>query len=971
MSQTLDLENGSLLAGNVLPPSCSGYSGVAVAAPFQKLFATCTQPGMMITFNTSTDSLQNFSPTTQDPVAIAFDPANNEVYVANNGSSNVTVLSAGSGSIIASIPVGGGMDSIAYDDSSENLFATSYNSGNVTEIASSNDTVLRVIPLGASTGLEGIAYDSYNHDLYTAEAKAGAVGVISGANLTVIATVAVAGQPLAVCADPGTGAVYVGVYIATMNSNPLRVISGVTQRVVANVSVGFGPDAISFDWRDNRMYVANGGSDNVSVVDARMNVPLASIAVSYDPVALSQNNDTGIVYAADWTAGNVAVINESVSKTVRFLALNPGPDQVTWNGLTGEVDATTFYSGQLVQVDGFSDQLVSASPVWYALTGIAVDSSNGHAYVASGARSEVYDVDGSGSILGLAPVGDFPIALAYDGTNGMVYSTSLYNDSVSVINSTTDHLASTISLGGVLGANPADIVFDSSSGYLFIAMHGCLCFGPANITILNTRTNRIVGSIQDWVNPGPSSIVIDKQNRELYVTDDYSNLLWAFNLSTDNLTSLTPVGLAPEGAALDPLNGYLYVTNSGSNNVSVVNTSTNSVLGSINVGSDPFGVTFDPLSRDILVANEGSGTLSIISGAYAPVATFTESGLPTGTEWWVNATDESSANSTGTTISLTLADGSYPYTVASANKQFQATGGTLILSGAIASVSVVFTELAHEVTFTETGLPAGTPWEVSLNGTPLTSTSPWINFTEVAGSYPFIVGGLFWYDSTPTTGEVSVVASNQSIQIAFSLVLDQFLIGESNLPSDTNWSMTLGQTTEWSTQPWLEFNVTNGTYNYSIRSVDGYAVTFLTHSDSDAVEFRLATTDTYSGQLQIYTRWVNATLEFMKEPSTSGTGGLLGLSEVDWAGIIVLVTVVAIVGVIAYRRSRHPVHAPVSPPPPARRQVAAHTFGAGTPPSLLSGVPPPMTGARRRGSTRGSGSRLDSYDSLHHWRSIG
>jgi len=137
------------------------------------------------------------------------------------------------------------------------------------------------------------------------------------------------------------------------------------------------------------------------------------------------------------------------------------------------------------------------------------------------------------------------------------------------------------------------------------------------------------------------------------------------------------------------------------------------------------------------------------------------------------------------------------------------------------------------------------------------------------------------------------MASNQTVQVAFSHVLDQFLIAESNLPAGTNWSMTLGPTTEWSIQPWLEFNVTNGTYNYSIPSVDGYAATGLTHSESDTVGFRLASTATYSGQLQIYARWVNATLGFTPKASSTGNGGWLGLSEVEWIGIVALAAVVA------------------------------------------------------------------------------
>jgi len=89
------------------------------------------------------------------------------------------------------------------------------------------------------------------------------------------------------------------------------------------------------------------------------------------------------------------------------------------------------------------------------------------------------------------------------------------------------------------------------------------------------------------------------------------------------------------------------------------------------------------------------------------------------------------------------------------------------------------------------------------------------------------------------------------------------------------------------------------------------------HSESDTIVFHLATAASYSGQLPVYARWVNATLVFNYEPANTGPGGILGLSDEVWAGIVILLVVAIIVGVIAYRRSRRSPPSLVLPPPPA------------------------------------------------------
>jgi len=79
----------------------------------------------------------------------------------------------------------------------------------------------------------------------------------------------------------------------------------------------------------------------------------------------------------------------------------------------------------------------------------------------------------------------------------------------------------------------------------------------------------------------------------------------------------------------------------------------------------------------------------------AYLARFTETGLPFGTPWFVNITGQSSLVTTSSSISTLLADGSYSYTVASANQGYGAPSNSFAVSGAPVVLTIGFTVVTH------------------------------------------------------------------------------------------------------------------------------------------------------------------------------------------------------------------------------------------------------------------------------------
>ncbi len=136
-----------------------------------------------------------------------------------------------------------------------------------------------------------------------------------------------------------------------------------------------------------------------------------------------------------------------------------------------------------------------------------------------------------------------------------------------------------------------------------------------------------------------------------------------------------------------------------------------------------------------------------------------------------------------------------------------------------------FFAATYNVTFTETGLPAGTTWSVTLNGSLESSATDSIVFVEVNNSYSFNVSAVSGYTVSPASGNLVVNGAALSQPVVFSvIVVPTYTVTytESGLASGTNWSVTLNSSLQHSTSATIVFTESNGNYSYSVHSVPGY-----------------------------------------------------------------------------------------------------------------------------------------------------
>lgn len=128
----------------------------------------------------------------------------------------------------------------------------------------------------------------------------------------------------------------------------------------------------------------------------------------------------------------------------------------------------------------------------------------------------------------------------------------------------------------------------------------------------------------------------------------------------------------------------------------------------------------------------------------------------------------------------------------------------------------------YSVTFNGYGLPAGTPWSVTLDQTTLSTTSSQIQFNVINGTYNYKVIKPGIYSSSPSTGIAMVFGENIAINVNFALVEYQLTFTQTGHPYGEAWSVNLAGDVKSTTGNDITYMLPNGTYSYSVSGHEYY-----------------------------------------------------------------------------------------------------------------------------------------------------
>jgi YVTN family beta-propeller protein len=159
-------------------------------------------------------------------------------------------------------------------------------------------------------------------------------------------------------------------------------------------------------------------------------------------------------------------------------------------------------------------------------------------------------------------LGNAPFSIAYDSIKERIYVTNSDDNTVSVINKTTNTVIDTISIGVV----PYGIEYDNVNQRMYVSN-----FGDGTVSVIDTTTNTVVGS-PITVGSGPYGIEYDNVNQKMYVSNFGDGTVSVIDTTT-NIVDPTPitVGDGPRGIEYNLVSERMYVANNLDESVSVIN----------------------------------------------------------------------------------------------------------------------------------------------------------------------------------------------------------------------------------------------------------------------------------------------------------------------------------------------------------------------------------------------------------------
>ena len=323
------------------------------------------------------------------------------------------------------------------------------------------------------------------------------------------------------------------------------------------------------------------------------------------------------------------------------------------------------------------------------------------------------------------------LTLLFDPANHFLYAGSLYNN-VTVINPSSKAVVSLIHFGQTYQL-PLSMAYDPLNNFVYVAAVNASTYGFSDTYAINGSTNDIVDSIPSF--DGGFGMVFSPASQQLYLTglNDYT-----FVISTERFykVSLNETNL-PSGTEwwVNLSTGMSYPSNN-TQAIFYLPNGTFSYTLAVSLK------TWAPNSIYNTITINGNNTIGISAPFHKVTFTvkFSESGLTTGTKWFILIDGEtySSANST---IFVALQNGTYNYTLESiAGFTTSEYTGSFTISGSGIEETVTWSQVLYKVTFTETGLTQGTTWSIEFDNTTKSSISNTIVFEVPNGTFSYIVG---------------------------------------------------------------------------------------------------------------------------------------------------------------------------------------------------------------------------------------
>jgi YVTN family beta-propeller protein len=311
-----------------------------------------------------------------------------------------------------------------------------------------------------------------------------------------------------------------------------------------------------------------------------------------------------MVYVADPGSNQISVIDSYSNTVVTTINVGTLPWGIAVNSASNIIYVTNYGSNTVTVIDGYTNAVTATIGVGTQPEGIALSPSLDEAYVANSGSNTVSVIDTTtDAVIATVAVGNVPQSIAVGPTPYTVFVTDYGSNTISVISVAAPYPSFSVTIVTV-GGNPWGVAVSQLNDDVYVTNSG-----SGTVSVLNSLTYATVATIT--VGGTPQGIEIDGATATAYVADGATNTVLAINTATNTLITSTsppipiPVGSDPWGISilLNPGNVLYpnlgYVTNSGSNVVTVINFASNNVLAMVVAVPSTVSASISPATPSI------------------------------------------------------------------------------------------------------------------------------------------------------------------------------------------------------------------------------------------------------------------------------------------------------------------------------------------------------------------------------------
>jgi YVTN family beta-propeller protein len=246
-----------------------------------------------------------------DPTGIAVNPVTNKIYVVNSGAESLSVIDGTTNTITATIP--GGYGQVAVNPVTDRIYVLDSRGAenyNVSVLDGATNKQIGTVQVGGNA--DNIAINTVTNTFYVTNGKA--LIVVDGATNGIVATILpppatskpvdTAGPTDGVAVDATTNTIY---FSNDGGTNTVDVVNGDTNSLTTAIPIPTGqPGAIVVNPLTHMIYVAN--SDKaISVIDGSSNAIASTISIKDIPTNVLINPAPNLLYVS--SAQSIGVIN--------------------------------------------------------------------------------------------------------------------------------------------------------------------------------------------------------------------------------------------------------------------------------------------------------------------------------------------------------------------------------------------------------------------------------------------------------------------------------------------------------------------------------------------------------------------------------------------------------------------------------------------------------------------------------------